>query len=758
MMICGLANTSAKAYFAAQRFSGKNFIFICSSDELAQDFYDCFSAMPSILGGEMRAIYFGDNAIIQSAALFNLAQNSGRSPLAVIADSQGLAAKIMPPKIFQANTLTLSTGDTIGRQDVISALVKNGYERVDFAEQPGEFAVRGSVLDIFCVEPQQPARLFFSASRIESVRVFDIETQQTKSFVDSVCLFPITCKGESSLFDWLDKSFSLVIDGAARKEASKIKGFERGGFKTIISCLNRGELERIEELLAEHSCGRSSVFVISGLGRGFYRPSEKLAVITSADILNRAYHRSSLIKNFEKSSSARIRFKDFKPGDFAVHESYGIGKYLGLKAVCAGENLLVDCLTLEYRHGHRLFVPMYDFKRVQKYVGAEGKSPRLASLDGRSWADVKARVRKNTEHIARELLKLEARRLAAKASALPGDEHIEREFADSFPYEETGDQLKTINNTLDGLLSEHPVDRIVAGDVGFGKTEVAMRAALRCALSGRQTAILVPTTVLAAQHYRTFCQRMAGFPVNISLLCRFQSKAEQKKAATAVKCGQCDIVIGTHRLLSKDISFARLGLCIIDEEHRFGVKQKEKIKAFSSSAHTIMMTATPIPRTFYQAVSGLREISVIETPPSGRMPIATKIIPWDEKISASAVREEISRGGQVYYVYNRVKTLGQRLNFLKKLLPEVKIKMAHGQMRERELEMAMWDFYNKKYDVLLSSTIIESGLDIPNVNTIIIENAHEFGLSQLYQLRGRIGRSDRKAHCYLFYPAGVDTT
>ena len=392
---------------------------------------------------------------------------------------------------------------------------------------------------------------------------------------------------------------------------------------------------------------------------------------------------------------------------------------------------------------------------MQKYIGLKGRAPKISSLNTTTWNEVKKHVKEDAQKVAKEILQAAALRNAHKAEILLGNEHLEREFADSFPYQETDDQTQAVTEILQDLNKDTPMDRVLVGDVGFGKTEVAIRAALRAVLSDKQVLVLVPTTVLASQHFKTFKERLQAYPINIEMLSRFQTKTEQKKIVENIKKGQVDIVIGTHRLLSKDVNFKNLGLCIVDEEHRFGVKQKEKIKAKSIGVHTLMLSATPIPRTLNQSLSALRQMSIIQTAPQGRMPIKTFLCAYEDSIVTNAVREELARGGQVFYLFNTVSTMEEKREYLQKLMPEIKIVCAHGQMPEQELEKTLWDFYNKKYDVLLCSTIVESGLDVTNANTLIVENPQNFGLAQLYQLRGRIGRGNKKAYCYLLAPSWI---
>jgi transcription-repair coupling factor (superfamily II helicase) len=409
-----------------------------------------------------------------------------------------------------------------------------------------------------------------------------------------------------------------------------------------------------------------------------------------------------------------------------------------------------EFLYLEYKGGDRLYVPIQDFKQVQKYVGAEGKRPPLNSLDRVSWERTKEKVRKEVADLARELLKTAAAREALRRPA-GTQEYLMKEFEDAFPYEETPDQLAAIQKVLSDLESPRLMDHLVCGDVGYGKTEIAMRAAFRAVLDSKQAAVLVPTTILAEQHFKNFSDRFAAFPVKIGMISRFQSKADQKKILESAAQGTVDILVGTHRLIQKDVQFKNWGLIIIDEEHRFGVRQKEALKKLKVNADFLALSATPIPRTLSLAMGGIRNISVVESPPEGRLPIDTRVGLFDRSLLKEAVERELARGGQIFYVHNRIQTLHNRKEFLEKLFPAIRIGMAHGQMSALALEAAMWNFLHRKWDILLSTTIIESGLDIPNVNTLIVEDSDEFGLAQLYQLRGRVGRQRQKAYCLLFF-------
>lgn len=780
----GLPNGAAKAYFVCQKYlnNGQNALFITDQetddfDNAAREFAprgaQTFS-LPDADTGRMNALYD------------LLAPASG--PRLLSAHYEALSLPLPDPEEFKAKLFTVRRGDTLRRQELLDRLEAAGYARDDYAEVPGQYAARGSVVDIFCLNRPEPLRLYFAGNRVDVISAFDLDTQNTKEHADEAVIIPLKfentsarladyAKNYSFIFDEPDKDFNPAdypggavttllpaADGVncglkaniafnANMELldREVAALTERGMTVTICCLNRGELDRMTELAADYPHLQKTAFKISPLTQGFYSPEDRFALITTNEMLSRRFSAANVIKRFDVEGAKRVRFKELEAGDYVVHQEHGIGRYLGLE-VMDKENNPTDCLIIEYRRGSRLYVPMYDFKKVQKYIGAGGKRPALSALGGVAWKDVKKRVKEEAQKAAKEILKLEALRQATPAPEVPGDARIEQEFADSFPYILTPGQEQAIEAVLHDLDLSKPMDRVLVGDVGFGKTEVAMRAALKVALSGKQVMLLVPTTILAAQHYKTFSKRLAGFPVNVRMLCRFQTAKEQKAVAEELKNGVCDIIIGTHRLMSKDIAFKDLGLVIIDEEHRFGVKQKEKIRAKSTGVHSLMLSATPIPRTLNQSLSSLRDISLIDTPPRGRTPIKTVVTAWNNELAAAAITQELARGGQIYYVYNSVQSMESRYLFLKQLVPQARICMAHGQMDEKELEQTLWDFNNGKYDILLASTIIESGIDITNANTLIIENAHNFGLAQLYQLRGRIGRGSTRAYCYLFHP------
>jgi transcription-repair coupling factor (superfamily II helicase) len=523
-----------------------------------------------------------------------------------------------------------------------------------------------------------------------------------------------------------------------------------------------GRAERTIELLADYEIRARSVatsddieragvlVTIGQLSRGFHVPSARLRLFAETDLFEeeRRVHerRKSAARTFISD------FRDLKTGDLVVHVDNGIGRFVGLKKLAAAPGIPEqEFMELRYAGDDKLFVPLDRLDLVQKYTG--GANPALDKLGGTTWEKAKTRVKKAMRDMAEELLKLYAARKAVTGHAFSADSHWQQEFADAFEYDLTPDQQNAIADITRDMESSTPMDRLLCGDVGYGKTEVAMRAAFKAVIDGKQVAVLAPTTVLAFQHLRTLRERFAGFPVNIDMVSRFRTKPEQKQTLTALTAGQVDVIVGTHRLLSKDVVFRDLGLLVVDEEQRFGVAHKEKIKQLRKKVDVLTMTATPIPRTLNMSLVGIRDMSVIETPPRDRLSIQTQVVKFDAPVIQRAIRTELERGGQIFFVHNRVESIYSMGNLLTRLVPEAKVAVGHGQMNEDELEQVMLDFVGKRSDVLLATTIVENGLDIPNANTIIVNRADRYGLAQLYQLRGRVGRSDRRAYAYLLIPA-----
>jgi len=499
--------------------------------------------------------------------------------------------------------------------------------------------------------------------------------------------------------------------------------------------------------------GKGVALCRSDVARGFRLPELGVAVVTEAEI----FGEKARVRKRRKETAAPLEefsLRELRVNDLAVHVDHGIGVYRGLlRRVVAGVE--GDFLVLEYAGGDRLFVPVEKMGRVQRYIASEDARPQLARLGGTAWQRAKARVRDSLLEMAQELVDLYARReLAVRAPNAPPDA-VYREFEAGFAHEETPDQHKVIEEVLGDLTSEKPMDRLVCGDVGYGKTEVAVRAAFKVVLDGRQAAVLVPTTVLAEQHYRTFRERFSGYPVRVESLSRFRTRREQAEVVRDLAAGKVDIIIGTHRLLQKDVAFRDLGLVVIDEEQRFGVSHKEKLKRMRTAVDVLTLTATPIPRTLHMALSGIRDISVIATPPEDRLSIRTFVLPFSAEVIREAVDREVRRGGQVFFVHNRIETLSEMEGFLRDVLPDARIVTAHGQMDERALAQAMEDFAERRADVLLCTAIIEAGLDIANANTLVVSQAHRFGLAQLYQLRGRVGRDRHRAYAYFLLPGDL---
>ncbi len=533
--------------------------------------------------------------------------------------------------------------------------------------------------------------------------------------------------------------YRIVIMGGNAEQQKRVQEYLQGEGLSPALAMTTGVEPEIGDI----------VLLEGELATGFEVPDARLAVFTADNILQRL--RSSKRAHLSKAEGARLAdYRDLTVGDFVVHVQHGIGQYLGIKTLEI-DGLHRDYLQIKYAGEDRLYVPTDQIELLQKYVGAEGRMPKIYSLGGGDWQKVKARVKQSVQQMAKELLALYAARQESEGFSFPADNEWQEQMEARFPYQETGDQLRAIQAIKADLEATKPMDRLLCGDVGYGKTEVAVRAAFKAATAGKQVAVLVPTTILAEQHYATFSERAAGFPLEIGLLSRFRSPAENKETVKRLSQGLVDIVIGTHRLLQKDVKFFDLGLLIIDEEQRFGVQHKEGLKLLKENVDTLTLTATPIPRTLHMAMVGMRDMSVIETPPEDRFPVQTYVVEHNDELVRAAIRRELERQGQVYYVHNRVRSIRYAVDRLAKLVPEARIAYGHGRMGEERLERLMLDFVEGEYDVLVSTTIIESGLDIPNVNTMIVEDADKFGLAQLYQLRGRVGRSNRVAYAYFTY-------
>ena len=547
---------------------------------------------------------------------------------------------------------------------------------------------------------------------------------------------------------------NMLIEDIQERKEKKYKtvilaGTRPRGERLVKTLMEKGIFSTYKDSIDKIEAGEV-VITFGNLLRGFDYPELELSIISDKDIFGETRRKRSG-KAVRKKGVAKITsFAELKPGDYVVHANHGIGVYKGIKQMAAG-GITRDYLDIVYDKGDKLYVPVDQLDLVQKYIGSEGNSPKINKLGGAEWQKAKAKARKSINEIAQDLVKLYAARATLKGHSFGKDTEWQRQFEDEFPYEETPDQLASLEEIKRDMESDKPMDRLLCGDVGYGKTEVAIRAAFKAVMDGKQVAFLVPTTILADQHYNNFIKRFSDFPIKIDMISRFRTPKQQKATLQALKEGNVDILIGTHRLVSKDIVFKDLGLLIVDEEQRFGVAQKEKIKGMKKNVDVLTLSATPIPRTLHMSLTGVRDISVIETPPEDRYPIQTYVVEQNDQLIRDAILREIGRGGQVYFVYNRVESIDSMANYIRDLVPECKVGIMHGQMTEKELETEMIAFMNKEYDVLVCTTIIETGIDISNVNTMIVHNADKMGLSQLYQLRGRVGRANRIAYAYFIY-------
>lgn len=547
---------------------------------------------------------------------------------------------------------------------------------------------------------------------------------------------------------------NMLIEDIQERKEKKYKtvilaGTRPRGERLVKTLMEKGIFSTYKDSIDKIEAGEV-VITFGNLLRGFDYPELELSIISDKDIFGETRRKRSG-KAVRKKGVAKITsFAELKPGDYVVHANHGIGVYKGIKQMAAGGTTR-DYLDIVYDKGDKLYVPVDQLDLVQKYIGSEGNSPKINKLGGAEWQKAKAKARKSINEIAQDLVKLYAARATLKGHSFGKDTEWQRQFEDEFPYEETPDQLASLEEIKRDMESDKPMDRLLCGDVGYGKTEVAIRAAFKAVMDGKQAAFLVPTTILADQHYNNFIKRFSDFPIKIDMISRFRTPKQQKATLQALKEGNVDILIGTHRLVSKDIVFKDLGLLIVDEEQRFGVAQKEKIKGMKKNVDVLTLSATPIPRTLHMSLTGVRDISVIETPPEDRYPIQTYVVEQNDQLIRDAILREIGRGGQVYFVYNRVESIDSMANYIRDLVPECKVGIMHGQMTEKELETEMIAFMNKEYDVLVCTTIIETGIDISNVNTMIVHNADKMGLSQLYQLRGRVGRANRIAYAYFIY-------
>ncbi len=772
------------------------------------------------------------NVLMRSEVLNRV--GSSKKPIIIVTYPEALFEKVVTRKELEKNTLKISTTDQLSIDFVNEVLFEYHFKRTDFVTEPGEFSVRGGILDVFSFSNDEPYRLEFFGNEVDSIRTFDVETQLSKEIVKKISIIPnldtstelnirigfleyispetvLFIKNEeifSSQIDVLFKkatnAFQQIPSGIKQSEPSQLfcsselfkkqfSGFKvvefsnsknnskensivfntkpqpsfnkqfhllienlnenaRHGYKNYIFCSSEQQAKRFHDIFedAEQRVNQYETVVFS-LYQGFIDDDEKNVCYTDHQIFER-YHKFQLKSGYAKKQA--ITFKELsnlEVGDYVTHIDHGIGKFGGLQKIDV-EGKMQEAIKLFYGDRDILYLSIHSLHKISKYNGKDGSVPKIYKLGSDAWKKLKQKTKTRVKEIAFNLIELYAKRRTQKGFAFDPDSYLQLELESSFIYEDTPDQTTSTEDVKRDMESERPMDRLVCGDVGFGKTEVAIRAAFKAVDNGKQVAVLVPTTILAFQHFRTFTERLSEMPVKVDYLNRFRTAKERKTVLDGLKNGTLDIVIGTHQLVNKAVEFKDLGLLIIDEEQKFGVSVKDKLKTIKENVDTLTLTATPIPRTLQFSLMAARDLSVITTPPPNRYPIETHVIRFSEETIRDAVHYEISRGGQIFFVHNRIENIKEVAGMIQRLVPDARIGVGHGQMEGKKLEDLMLRFMNHDFDVLVSTTIIESGLDVPNANTIFINNANNFGLSDLHQMRGRVGRSNKKAFCYFITP------
>ena len=815
---------------AAVAESGGVHVFVAEDRDAAayllNDFYNLLDErqvyfFPS--SWKRSAAYGAEDAqgVVQRTATMHAVRNfSGKGYLVVCTCPEALAERVADAEALQRETITVRVGDRISIEVLEQALVDASFTRVDFVYEPGQYSVRGGIVDVFSYSESKPYRLDFFGDEVDSIRRFNISSQLSSDRLERVEIIPDLNAGtpaaakvsfarfagaEASWWfydirrrtlsdmehpDEIDSLLtsrnSLVADLSGsrifllrdnlpeRPAAATVKfatspqpkfnkNFEmladdmiRGalrGYDTYILSENKAQVERLENIF--HQIGRGQAVVRSlstTLHEGFVDNDLKLCLYTDHQIFDRyqRYRINGEIRRDEQMTVAELN--QLRPGDYVVHIDHGVGRFDGLVKIAAGDGRMQEAIKLVYKDGDVLFVNVHSLHRISRYKSGDGEPPKVYKLGNGAWQKLKNATKKAVKDISRELIALYAKRKASKGYAFSHDSYLQHELEASFRWEDTPDQQSATAAIKKDMESDQPMDRLVCGDVGFGKTEVAIRAAFKAAVDGKQVAVLVPTTILALQHYRSFTERLRDFPVRVEYINRTKSTKEVSQIREDLASGKIDILIGTHKMLGKQIVFRDLGLLIIDEEQKFGVAAKEKLTEMSVSVDTLTLTATPIPRTLQFSLMGSRDLSVISTPPPNRQPILTESHVFSEEIIRDAVEAELARGGQVYFVHNRVEDLPALQGLITRLCPKARVAVGHGKMPAEQLEKLIMDFIYGEFDVLVSTTIVENGIDIPNANTIIVDNAQNFGLSDLHQLRGRVGRSNQKGYCYLLSP------
>ncbi|MFC2090445.1 transcription-repair coupling factor [Bacteroidota bacterium] len=837
----GLSGSSRAALFhaVASKSKGNHLVLFHDKEEAAYFYTD----VVALEGSPDRTLFFPSsykrsvqynqtdeaNIITRTQTLKRL--NEQRVSNFIISYAEALLERVLTRAELSRNTLEIKSGETLERDFLEEVLQTYKFQLVDFVYEPGQYAIRGGIVDIFSFSSSMPYRIDFFGDEIESIRTFDIESQRSLEDKKRVAIIP-NIQWEKELGDkrvsfldyipsnttiWLEDTElilgkikevytktdikgeeanglpkeKLLIDDATLRSQMKdyrsmvfsrpgsrkalrtwefstvpqtpfnkdfellarelLKNHTQLGYTNYILSDNQIQLDRLKAIFEEISPDVGFAESTTTLHQGFTDADLKVAIYTDHQIFDR-YHKFKLHDQFTKKEALSIKeLANLNPGDYVVHIDHGIGKFGGLESIEINGNRQ-ESVRLIYKDNDVLYVNIHSLHKISKYKGKEGQEPRIYKLGTGAWQKLKQKTKNKVKDIAGELIQLYAKRREQKGFSFSPDTYLQRELESSFIYEDTPDQGKATGDFKTGMEAEFPMDRLICGDVGFGKTEIAIRAAFKAVSDSKQVAVLVPTTILAFQHYNTFSNRLKNFPCSVDYISRFRTAGEQTQILKKLDEGSLDIIIGTHKLVSDKVKFKDLGLLVIDEEQKFGVAVKEKLKKFKLNVDTLTLTATPIPRTLQFSLMGARDLSIINTPPPNRHPIVTEVHSFNEEIIREAIEYEVSRGGQVFFIHNRIQNIAEVKDIIDKVVPGIRSVIAHGQMDGKTLEKVMLGFMMGDYDVLIATSIIESGLDIPNTNTIIINNAHHFGLSDLHQLRGRVGRSNKKAFCYLFAP------
>ncbi|SOE21588.1 transcription-repair coupling factor (superfamily II helicase) [Spirosomataceae bacterium TFI 002] len=832
----------AASFYKLKPFNG---LFVLPEKEDAAYFYN---DLKNLLGEEntaylpasyKRLFDFHDienaNVLLRAELINKL--NQGVDNMLVVTYSEALAEKVINKQSLVANTLVLKKGEQLDLSFITELLVSYDFEKTEFVYEPGQFSIRGGIVDIFSYASDTPARIELWGEEIDNIRLFDPETQLSTGQQDKVTIIPnvehkLKTEKREPFFEFLnddltiwfrdvDFTLSRVKESFTKVEqdvqsiveksgdikvvfdadetfisSEKLKSIiekynivefgkrffynkseriqyhskaqpsfnkefniliedinqrQAEGFRTFISSDQKRQLNRLKVIFEEIDPQNEFQQANVSLREGFIDLQSKIVCYTDHQIFER-YHRYNVKEKFSKSKALTIKeLKSLQPGDYVTHIDYGIGRFAGMEKVDV-KGKMQEAIRLVYRDNDLLYINIHSLHKIAKYSGKEGAPPNMSKLGTGDWENKKKKVKKQVKDIAKELIQLYAKRRSAPGFAFSPDSYFQIELESSFIYEDTPDQGSATEKVKEDMEKPYPMDRLVCGDVGFGKTEIAIRAAFKAATDGKQVAVLVPTTILAMQHHKTFSERLEKMPVTVDYVNRFKTAKSTTETLKKLKEGKVDIIIGTHMLLNKKIAFKDLGLLIIDEEQKFGVKAKDRIKEIKTNVDVLTLTATPIPRTLHFSLMGARDLSVIATPPPNRQPVTTEVKVFQEEVIRDAISNELQRGGQVFFVHNRVNDIDSIANIIYRLVPDAKIGVAHGQMEGDKLEKVMMRFIDGEIDVLISTNIIESGLDIPNANTIIINQAHMFGMSDLHQMRGRVGRSNKKAYCYLLTP------